>query len=123
MRQNVEKQRINDIQIGGSHYNKDGEQHWDRAWRLGWDFYQYQITKYVERWKAKNGLEDLKKAQHFLNKYVELIESEQMPKEVKDYNRNVVLQSMTNAELSANEKRLLEAAGPGPYAQRIPDRF
>lgn len=24
----------NDIQIGGGHYNKDGEQHWDRMWRL-----------------------------------------------------------------------------------------
>lgn len=88
---------INDIQIGGDHYDKTGEQHWDRAWRLKYDFFQYQITKYVERWKRKNGLEDLKKAQHFMNKYVELIEAEQMPKEV-DPNGNA-------------------------YTQRIPDRF
>jgi hypothetical protein len=120
----VEQQRINDIQIGGSHYDKNGEQHWDRAWRLGWDFYQYQITKYIERWKAKNGLEDLKKAQHFLNKYIEIVEAGKVALPERPPH---VLQSMTNAELDANAKRLLESISPplneGRYRQGIPDRF
>lgn len=66
----------NTYMIGGTHYQDiDGEQHWDRVARLQLDYFQGQITKYVERWKKKNGLEDLKKAQHFLQKYIELIEA------------------------------------------------
>ena len=34
-----------------------------------------QITKYVTRWKKKNGLPDLLKAQHFLQKYIEIVSS------------------------------------------------
>jgi len=62
----------NDIQVGGDHYKRiGGEQHWDRAIRLKFDIFQYQVTKYVERWKDKNGVEDLEKARHFLDKYIE----------------------------------------------------
>ena len=62
----------NDRQIGGDHYKSGGEEHWDRAWRLGYDPFQYIITKWVERWKQKGGLEDLLKAQHAIEKYIEL---------------------------------------------------
>lgn len=63
----------NDRQVGGDHYNKiPGEQHWDRAWRLKMDYWQSAITKYVERCWDKNGLEDLQKAAHYLQKYIEL---------------------------------------------------
>lgn len=128
----MEKQQsINDIQIGGNHYDKSGEQHWDRAWRLGWDFYQYQITKYVERWKKKNGIEDLKKAQHFLNKYIEVVEREEASlKEFKDGQERramkatdqVVLSTITSADQRAREQENLAGLAPG-YEQRIPDRF
>ena len=68
--------KANKLQIGGNHYKMgDHEEHWDRAWRLGWDPFQYQITKYVERWKKKGGIEDLRKARHFLDKYIELVAS------------------------------------------------
>lgn len=62
----------NKTQVGGSHYKTDGEEHWDRVNRLGLDYFQGQITKYVERCWKKNGVEDLKKARHFLDKYIEL---------------------------------------------------
>jgi hypothetical protein len=65
--------KANERQIGGDHYKVGGEEHWDRAWRLKWDPFQYQITKYVERWKDKGGIDDLRKAQHFLEKYIELL--------------------------------------------------
>lgn len=61
----------NDTQIGGDHY-KGGEEHWDRVQRLGLDYFQACITKYVERCWRKNGVEDLKKAQHFIQKYIEI---------------------------------------------------
>jgi hypothetical protein len=66
--------RSNDTQIGGDHYKIGGEEHWDRVFRLHLDYFQAQITKYVERCWKKNGLEDLKKARHFLDKYIELHE-------------------------------------------------
>lgn len=62
----------NDRQVGGSHY-QDNIQHWDFAAQRQYDYFQGQITKYVDRWKKKNGLQDLLKAQHFLEKYIELV--------------------------------------------------
>lgn len=64
----------NDRQVGGEHY-MGSIQHWDFAAQRGYDYFQGQITKYVDRWKNKNGLQDLKKAQHFLEKYIELVEA------------------------------------------------
>lgn len=73
--------KANDRQVGGSHYKMPGaEEHWDRVHRLGLDYFQGQITKYVERWKIKNGLEDLEKALHFLEKYIELQKKQQAGK-------------------------------------------
>lgn len=57
----------NDTQVGGVHYKKATFQPWD--WELygvgGW---QQSIVKYVVRYKDKNGLQDLKKALHYLEK-------------------------------------------------------
>lgn len=64
----------NDRQIGGTHYKqKDGgEEHWDRAARIGLDYFQARITAYVERCWDKHGVQDLEKARHFLDKYIEI---------------------------------------------------
>lgn len=67
----------NDTQVGGSHYKKrGGEEHWDRAWRLKYDPFQYIITKWIERWREKGGLQDLYKARHALEKYIEVVEKD-----------------------------------------------
>lgn len=71
----------NEKQVGGSHYGGGSLQHWDIVDRFQLDYFQGQITKYVMRWKKKNGLEDLKKAQHFLEKYIEIQAKEPKPKE------------------------------------------
>lgn len=70
--------KANDTQVAGSHYRQQGEvpQHWDLSRMYKWDPMQYQIIKYVMRWKDKHAtpekrLEDLKKARHFLEKYIE----------------------------------------------------
>ena len=62
----------NSRQVGGTHYGKVGRQHWDVVADFGLDYFQGQITKYVMRWRDKNGIEDLRKAHHFLEKYIEL---------------------------------------------------
>lgn len=65
----------NKRQVGGSHYGGGEFQHWDMVVQHDLDYFQGQITKYVMRWKAKNGLQDLEKAQHFLEKYIEEIKA------------------------------------------------
>lgn len=63
----------NERQIGGSHYKTGGEEHWDRQWRLhGRGYFIGCITKYVERYPEKNGVQDLEKALHFIEKLIEL---------------------------------------------------
>lgn len=71
----------NNIQIGGAHYQKD-IQPWDamQAWmskEAFQGFLQGNAIKYLARWKEKGGVEDLQKAQHYIQK---LIESETEPK-------------------------------------------
>ena len=62
--------RANEQQVGGSHY-KVSYEHWDLALKLRMPYHEGQTTKYVTRWRKKNGLQDLKKALHFLNKLEE----------------------------------------------------
>ena len=69
------KMSANEKQVAGNHYktsNPDIPQHWDIVALHNLDYFQGQITKYVMRWKNKNGLQDLQKAMHFLEKYIEL---------------------------------------------------
>lgn len=61
----------NDRQVAGDHYRSE-IQHWDYVWANDLDYFQGQITRYVTRWKKKGGVEDLEKARHFLDKYIEL---------------------------------------------------
>lgn len=57
-------------QIGGSHY-KAGFQHWDYVHWTQLPYLPAQASKYLTRWKKKNGLQDLEKALHFMDKFIE----------------------------------------------------
>lgn len=66
----------NDVQHGGNHYKQfKGMEPWDviTAWGLG--YLDGTALKYIARWKHKNGIEDLKKAIHFLQKTIEVEEA------------------------------------------------
>ena len=57
----------NEYQIGGTHYQ--GEyQHWDFVCDTDMPYLLGCATKYISRWKEKNGVEDLRKAIHYLQK-------------------------------------------------------
>lgn len=62
----------NEEQVGGDHYRLKAIQPWDfiAANELG--FFEGNIVKYVSRWRAKNGVDDLRKARHYLDKLIEL---------------------------------------------------
>lgn len=67
----------NERQVGGTHYRTEhGMQHWDVVAKFDLDYFQGQITRYLFRWRKKNGIEDLEKARHFLDKYIELAKEE-----------------------------------------------
>jgi hypothetical protein len=73
----------NEKQVGGQHYKIEGEQHWDRIYRLyGPGYFIGCATKYLERYHLKNGQQDLDKAIHYIEKLKELEYSKPVPASV-----------------------------------------
>lgn len=68
-------------QVAGAHYGLSARQHWDIVTEFDLDYFQGQITKYVMRWDKKNGIVDLEKAAHFLEKYMEEIRAGRIAKD------------------------------------------
>ena len=64
----------NDVQIAGTHYKDKAIQPWDYIIANELGYLEGNIVKYVSRWKDKGGLDDLKKAQHYLAKLIEVVE-------------------------------------------------
>lgn len=58
-------------QVGGDHY-KQAIQPWDYVAANNLGYFEGNIVKYVTRWRKKGGIEDLKKARHYLDKLIEL---------------------------------------------------
>ena len=65
------EQSANATQVGGDHYKTQVIQPWDFIASNGIGFLAGNVVKYVARYKAKNGMEDLKKARHYLDKLIE----------------------------------------------------
>ena len=61
---------VRDQQVAGTHYQK-AIQPWDiiSEWKL--DFWEGNVVKYILRWKDKDGVQDLKKAKHYLEYLIE----------------------------------------------------
>ena len=64
--------KANERQHGGDHYQKQTIQPWDYVAANGLGFFEGNVVKYVTRWRGKGGVEDLKKARHYLDKLIEL---------------------------------------------------
>lgn len=67
-----------DTQVGGSHYKDRGAsmQPWAIIDAWGLDFYAGNVLKYILRYKYKDGIEDLKKARHYLDRMIERAEDQ-----------------------------------------------
>jgi Zn/Cd-binding protein ZinT len=61
----------NEEQIDGSHYKDRAIQPWDYIVQNQIPYLEGNIIKYVSRWRSKNGMTDLLKAQHYLTKLIE----------------------------------------------------
>ena len=64
--------RANEQQVGGAHYAVKTIQPWDFILANNIGYMEGNIIKYLSRWKDKGGVEDLKKAQHYLQKLIEV---------------------------------------------------
>jgi hypothetical protein len=60
------------MQVGGDHYMDKSIQPWDYIVSNNLGFLEGNIVKYITRWKDKNGVADLRKAQHYLAKLIEV---------------------------------------------------
>lgn len=92
--------KANEMQVGGSHYQSD-YQHWDLVKDLELNYLGAQISRYVARWRKKNGVEDLHKALHYVNKL-----QEQIKQGMHDDDNSVHTFAMCNG-LGKRETRVL----------------
>ena len=60
-------------QVGGDHYRSSMEC-WDYIISNNLGYLEGTAIKYLTRWRKKNGIEDLKKAIHFIEKLIEVEE-------------------------------------------------
>lgn len=76
--ENIEsKKSALDVQEGGGHYKSKGIQPVEYAYRNNLGFIESNVVKYVSRWKEKNGIQDLKKARHYLDILIEFEEQKE----------------------------------------------
>jgi len=65
-------QNADAVQVGGDHYKSKAIQPWDYIISNDLGYLEGNVVKYVSRWKDKGGLQDLHKAQHYLQKLIEV---------------------------------------------------
>lgn len=65
-------QSANNKQVDGDHYKNKAIQPWDYISSNNMGFLEGCIVKYVSRYQEKNGVRDLEKAKHFLEKLIEV---------------------------------------------------
>jgi hypothetical protein len=58
----------NDRQVGGSHYGGTEYQHWDWVVDTKMHYLAGTASKYIARWRRKDGKVDLGKAEHYIDK-------------------------------------------------------
>ncbi len=68
-------ENANQTQVSGTHYKSKAIQPWDYIAANELGYFEGNIVKYVSRWKDKGGLDDLRKARHYLDKLIELREA------------------------------------------------
>jgi hypothetical protein len=64
--------KANDIQVAGDHYKTQAIQTWDFIIANKIGYMEGNVIKYISRWRDKGGVDDLKKAQHYLAKLIEV---------------------------------------------------
>lgn len=93
----------NKRQVGGDHY-KTGLEHWDVVELHGIGYLEGCASKYLTRWRKKNGVQDLHKALHYTEKLTELAGAGQRT------NRGFVSMEIIERFVIVNELELTDKA-------------
>lgn len=59
-------------QVGGTHYKDKSIQPWEVIERNQMGFFDGNALKYIMRYKDKGGVEDLRKAIHYIERLIEI---------------------------------------------------
>lgn len=59
-------------QVGGSHYKNMAIQPIEYIVKNNIPYIEGNIIKYISRWKQKNGVDDLRKARHYIDMLIEM---------------------------------------------------
>lgn len=65
----------NNTQVAGNHYKSLAIEPWEIVEKNGLNFWEGNVLKYLLRHRKKNGVQDLKKARHYLDKLIEIEEA------------------------------------------------
>jgi hypothetical protein len=66
-------------QVAGNHYKDMAIQPVEYVHKNDIGYIEGSVIKYVSRWRKKNGVEDLKKARHFLDLLIEMEQDRPAP--------------------------------------------
>lgn len=75
---NNQPQSALETQVGGSHYKNFKIQPVEFIHQNGIGYMAGNVIKYVSRYREKNGIEDLKKARHYIDMLIEFEQKSQM---------------------------------------------
>ena len=59
------------IQVGGGHYKELKIQPIEYILENNLGYCEANVVKYITRWRSKNGVEDLRKAKHYIDFLIE----------------------------------------------------
>jgi len=59
-------------QVGGNHYKNMAIQPIEYIVKNNIPYIEGNVIKYISRWKQKNGVDDLRKARHYIDMLIEL---------------------------------------------------
>ena len=68
----IVSERASDRQVAGTHYVTRAMQPWDYIAANNLGYFEGNVVKYVSRWRDKGGVDDLRKAAHYLQKLIEI---------------------------------------------------
>lgn len=81
----MEESSVNSRQVGGTHYGGGDFQHWDWvAENFGPGYLIGCATKYICRWRKKDGTAALAKAQHYIEKLIALYADQHINYQLKE---------------------------------------
>lgn len=103
----------NDRQVAGAHYGGGAHQHWDIVVEHELNYFEGQITKYTMRCRKKNGKQDLEKARHFIEKYLEVYDTMYPPEPMQ------VTGTTSNIKGGVGDKPYVEGVSQIQYGKKV----